>query len=209
MAAQAWGFTAQMKLLLLWMALFVCASACAEADIELNVSLIGGNFVPPGAEGCSVEIRWVNHGPDAATNVYANTLNLLGPGQNNLIIIPNEQTPPCRVRRFCFDSAPYSRTLCSVNSFAEPSILQPGEEAVCIVGMVTSPDSPALIRQSFSYWRPDDDPNSSNNVSTLQVFTGNALTPVPTGGIVASMVLILGLLGFGLKRIRSRNSGNA
>ena len=202
--AQARGFAARMRLLLLSMALFMCSTAWGEADIELSVSLIGGSFVPPGAEGGSVEIRWVNHGPDAATNVAAGTATFTGPGQSNLSIGPIEQTPPCSVSRFCFDSPPGGSTLCSNTIFSEPSILQPGEEAVCIIRLITSSDSPDFINQTFSAWRPDDDPNGSNNVVTLQVYTGNGLTPVPLGGTGAWLVLAFGVLVLGFKEISGK-----
>lgn len=190
-----------MRLLLLSMALFSCSIAWGEADIELSVSLTGGNFVPPGV-GASVEIRWVNHGPDPAENVAAGTLFRVGAGQSTLAIGTIAQTPPCRVSTLSFSPPPGSPTTFVSTIFSDPTTLQPGEVAVCIVGLFTYPDSPALITQSFSGSPRDDDPNVSNNTATLRVFTGNGSTAVPTGGIGTWLVLTVGLLVLGFIRIR-------
>jgi|GEM_PF-4827865 len=190
-----------MRLFFLSIALFSCSIAWGEADIELNVSLIGGNFVPPGV-GASVEIRWVNHGPDPATNVAANTAFFVGAGQSTLAIGTNAQTPPCRVSRLSFSPTPGSPTLFSANVFPGVTTLQPGEVAVCIIRLVTYPDSPALITQSFSGYPRDGDPDLANNSATLRVFTGNGSTAVPTGGTGTWLVLTIGLLILGFIRIR-------
>lgn len=197
-----------MRLLLLSMALFSCSIAWGEADIELSVSLIGGNFVPPGM-GTSVEITWVNHGPDPASNVAAGTVFFVGAGQSTLAIGTNAQTPPCRVSRLSFSPSPGNPTTFVATVFSNPTTLQPGEVAVCIIHLVTYPDSPALITQSFSASPRDGDPDVSNNLATLQVYTGNGSTAVPTGGIVTWLVLTVGLLILGFIRIRTSNVTNS
>lgn len=190
-----------MRLFLLSMALFSCSSAWGEADIELSVSLIGGNFVPPGV-GASVEVRWVNHGPGPAINVAAGTLFLVGAEQSTLAIGTNAQTPPCRVSTLSFSPSPGNPTTFVSTIFSDPTTLQPGEVAVCIVGLITYPDSPALITQTFAGFPQDGDPALANNSATLRVFTGNGSTAVPTGGTGTWLVLTVGLLILGFIRIR-------
>lgn len=190
-----------MRLLLLSIALFSCSIAWGEADIELSASIIGGNFVPP-EEFASVEIKWVNNGPDQAMNPSAGTLFFVGAGKSTLAIGANAQTSPCRVSLLSFSPPPGSATAFVGQISTDTTILQPGEEAVCTIGLVTFTDSPDLITQTFFGYPQDGDPDLANNSVTLRIYTGNGSTAVPTGPIGTWLVLAVGLLGLGLIRIK-------
>lgn len=193
-----------------WLLAILCMScpwaAHALADIEGKIEIIGGNFIAPGTVARAI-LTIKNNGPDIEKNVVMGAFFFGTVGFRTVSVVRVSETAPCLLQFDVFVPPPVpplqpSTVVATIQTLQD---LRAGESTSCVVGLVTFPESPPVVRQRFSFGFLENDPNPLNNEVFLVIRTKADVLPIPTTSTFGNIGLALGIFLLVLPLLHKRD----